>query len=41
MERGGDRRDKMTKEHKAAIVVAIITLVLILIVTVFRNGTSW
>jgi len=31
----------MSKEHKKAIVVAIITLALILFVTVFRNGTSW
>jgi len=31
----------MSKEHKKAIVVAIITFALILFVTVFRNGTSW
>jgi len=31
----------MTKEHKTAIVVAIITIIVIVIVTVFRSGTSW
>ena len=31
----------MTREQKTAIGVAIITIILILIVTVFRNGTSW
>jgi hypothetical protein len=31
----------MSKEHKKAIVITIITLILILFVTVFRDGTSW
>jgi hypothetical protein len=31
----------MTREQKIAVLVALVTLVLILIVTVFRNGTSW
>ena len=31
----------MTKEQKIAVVVAVLTLALILLVTVFRNGTSW
>lgn len=31
----------MTREQKIAVFVALVTLVLILIVTVFRNGTSW
>jgi hypothetical protein len=31
----------MNKQQKIAIGVAIVTLVLILLVTVFRNGTSW
>ena len=31
----------MTKEHKKAIVVAILTLAAIILATVFRNGTSW
>jgi hypothetical protein len=31
----------MTREQKIAVLVAVVTLVLILIVTVFRNGTSW
>jgi len=31
----------LTKEHKIAVVVAIITLALIFVVTVLRNGTSW
>jgi hypothetical protein len=31
----------MTREQKIAIGVAIITLAIIVVVTVFRNGTSW
>ncbi len=31
----------MSKEHKKAIVIAIITLALIVFVTFFRSGTSW
>jgi hypothetical protein len=31
----------MTAEHKKAIVVAVITLILIIFVTFFRNGTAW
>jgi hypothetical protein len=31
----------MTREQKIAALVALVTLALILIVTVFRNGTSW
>jgi hypothetical protein len=31
----------MTKQQKIAVGVAILTLGLILVVTVFRNGTSW
>lgn len=31
----------MNKQQKIAVVVAIVTLALILLVTVFRNGTSW
>ena len=31
----------MTREQRIAALVALVTLVLILIVTVFRNGTSW
>jgi hypothetical protein len=31
----------MTRQQKIAIGVAIITLVVIVFVTVFRNGTSW
>jgi hypothetical protein len=31
----------MTKEHKISIVVAIIVFIVLLIVTVFRSGTSW
>jgi hypothetical protein len=31
----------MNKQQKIAIGVAIVTLALILLVTVFRNGTSW
>ncbi len=31
----------MTKEQRTAVIVAIITLILIILVTVVRNGTSW
>jgi len=31
----------MRKEHKTAIVVAIITLIAMAFITFFRNGTSW
>jgi hypothetical protein len=31
----------LTREHKAAIIVAVLTLALIVLVTVFRNGTAW
>ncbi len=31
----------LTREHKIAILVAVLTLALIVFVTVFRNGTSW
>lgn len=31
----------LSKEHKIAIVVAIIMFALLLFVNVFRNGTSW
>ncbi len=31
----------MTKQQKIAVLVAIITLALIIVVSVFRNGTSW
>jgi hypothetical protein len=31
----------MNKQQKIAVGVAIVTLGLILLVTVFRNGTSW
>jgi len=31
----------MTKQQKIAIVVAVLTLALIFVVTVLRNGTSW
>ncbi len=31
----------MTRQQKIAIVVAILTLALIFVVTVLRNGTSW
>jgi len=31
----------MTREQKTALVIAILTLALILVVTVFRNGTAW
>ena len=31
----------MTKQQRIALLVALLTLGLILVVTVFRNGTSW
>ncbi len=31
----------MKKQHYVAAGVAVLTLVLILIATVFRNGTAW
>ncbi len=31
----------MTRQQKIAVVVAVITLAAIIVVTVFRNGTSW
>jgi hypothetical protein len=31
----------MNRQQKIAVGVAIVTLALILLVTVFRNGTSW
>ncbi len=31
----------MTREQKIAIGVALLTLAAIIVVTVFRNGTSW
>jgi hypothetical protein len=31
----------VTREQKTAVIVALLTLALILLVTVFRNGTSW
>lgn len=31
----------MTREQKTAMAVAAITLIVILLVTVFRSGTSW
>lgn len=31
----------MTKPQRTALLVAAITLVLILVVTVLRNGTAW
>jgi hypothetical protein len=31
----------MTKEHRTAIIVAIITLAVMVFVTFFRSGTSW
>jgi hypothetical protein len=31
----------MTKEQKTALLVAALTLALIVVVTVLRNGTSW
>jgi len=31
----------MTREQKIAVAVALVTLALLVVVTVFRNGTSW
>jgi hypothetical protein len=31
----------MTRQQKLALLVAALTLVLIFVVTVLRNGTSW
>ncbi len=31
----------MTRQQKIAVVVAVLTLALIFVVTVLRNGTSW
>jgi hypothetical protein len=31
----------LTKQQKIAVLVAIVTLALIVLVSVFRNGTSW
>ena len=31
----------MTRQQRIALVVALLTLALILIVTLFRSGTSW
>ncbi len=31
----------MKKEHRIALLVALVTLALIVFVTVFRNGTAW
>ena len=31
----------MTRDHKKALVVALSTLIVLVVVTVFRNGTSW
>jgi len=31
----------MTRQQKIAVVVVILTLALIFVVTVLRNGTSW
>lgn len=31
----------MKREHRIALVVALVTLALIVFVTVFRNGTAW
>ncbi len=31
----------MTRQHRTALLVALVTLALILLVTVLRNGTSW
>jgi hypothetical protein len=31
----------MTREHKIAVAVAILTLLAIFFVTVVRNGTAW
>ncbi len=32
---------RLSKEQRIAVVVAVFALALILLVTVFRNGTSW
>ena len=32
---------RINKEQRIAVVVALIALVLIVLVSVFRNGTSW
>lgn len=32
---------RLTKEQRIALVVAIFTIALIVLVSVFRNGTSW
>jgi hypothetical protein len=32
---------RLTREQKIAIGVAVLTLALIVMVTFFRNGTSW
>ncbi len=31
----------MTRQHKIAVLVALMTLAAILLITFFRNGTSW
>ncbi len=31
----------MTRQHKIAVLVALMTLAVILLITFFRNGTSW
>jgi hypothetical protein len=31
----------MTRDHKKALAVAVITLIVLMFVTVFRDGTSW
>lgn len=31
----------MKKEHRTAIVVAVVMFILLLFVTVFRDGTAW
>jgi hypothetical protein len=32
---------KLSREHRTAILVAVIMAALLLFVVVFRNGTSW
>jgi hypothetical protein len=32
---------KLSREHRTAIIVALIMVALLLFVIVFRNGTSW
>ena len=32
---------KLTKEHKTAIVVAIVLFTVLYFVTIVRNGTAW